>query len=120
MRKNAIFDIVFPDASVIAELISSCSLVCCPGLFDILQASTAPTLSQLKSLLTDYHKRWKIYLILLEMSFCRPRVYIGSGTNTRDGVSNRLSQCGGFSSLPRYVAAAIQEGYTITHKGLLL
>jgi hypothetical protein len=118
--KNPIFDKVFPDTSILAGLLSSSSMVCCPGLFDILQAPTAPTLSLLKSLPTNYYKRWAIYLLVLEKPFCVPRVYIGSGTTAIAGVSHRMSRYTNLQSLPKYAAAAIEEGYVITHKGLLL
>lgn len=89
--KNSIFDKVFPNTSILAGFLSPCSIVCCPGLFDILQAPTAPTLSRLKSLPTDYSKRWAIYLVP-EKPSCVPKVYIGSGTSTAGGVSQRMSQ----------------------------
>jgi hypothetical protein len=83
--KNPIFDKVFPDTSILAGLLSSYSMVCCPGLFDILQAPTAPTLSLLKSLPTNYYKRWAIYILVLEKPFRVPRIYIGSGTTAIAG-----------------------------------
>ena len=95
-------------------------MVCCPGLFGILQAPTAPTLSLLKSLPTDYHKRWAIYLLVLEKPSCSPRVYIASGTDKAYGVQSRMHHYTNCTTLSRYVAAALNEGYTITHKGLLL
>ena len=118
--KNPIFDLVFPSLSVITELISSCGLVCCPGLFDILQASTAPTLSQLKSLPTNLHKRWGVYLLVLEKPSYIPRIYIESGTGAAEGVSHRMNTYENLSSLPKYVQAAIDEDYIITHLGLLV
>jgi hypothetical protein len=80
-----------PTTPVITGLISPSSVVCCPGLLDILQASTAPTLSQLKSLPADFHKRWAIYLLVLEKPFCVPTIYIGSGTGVQSGISHRMS-----------------------------
>jgi hypothetical protein len=58
--------------------------------------------------------------LALEKPFCVPRVYIGSGTTATIGVSHRMSTYTNLQVLPKYVAAALNEGYTITHKGLLL
>lgn len=118
--KNPIFDQIFPSTSVLAELVSSCSLVCCPGLLDILREQAPPLLAQLKSLPTNFYKRWAVYLLVLEKPSCTPKVYVGSGTAAQSGVSQRMSQYDGLSLLPRYVAEALNDGYTITHKGLLL
>jgi transposase-like protein len=118
-RKNAIFDTVFPNMSVITGLMASTSSACCPGLFNMLQSSTPPTLSQLKTLPSDFSKRWGIYLLVLEKAGCIPRVYIGSGTR-QVGVYYRMRDYETRNSLPSTVAASLKEGYVITHKGLLL
>lgn len=118
--KNPIFDQVLPSISVITELLYSSSIVFCPGLFDILQASTAPTLAQLKSLPTNFSKRWGIYLLTLEKPLCLPKIYIGSGTSAASGVTARLNMYTTGHGLPKYVVEALNNGYIITHKGLLL
>jgi hypothetical protein len=49
-----------------------------------------------------------------------PKIYVGSGANTRAGVSERLDQNDSRGKYtPRCVAKAIDAGYLITHKGLL-
>jgi hypothetical protein len=85
----------------------------------MLQSATAPTLSQLKALPSDFSNRWGVYLLVLEKIGCIPRVYIGSGISTR-GVNNRMQEYTTQNSLPSGVAASLKEGYLITHKGLLL
>jgi hypothetical protein len=86
----------------------------------MLQSATAPTLSQLKSLPLDFHKRWGIYLLVLVNKACQPLIYIGSGKKAEGGVSRRMSQYDYQTSLPAGVQAAFREGFAITHKGLLL
>lgn len=120
LSKNPIFDLVFPDMSTITDLVSSCSLVCAPGLCDILQSSTAPSLKKLKSFPSNFRKRWAVYLLVLEKPLCVPRTYVGSGTASQEGVSQRMSQYSCLANLPRYVDESIREGYIITHKGLLV
>jgi hypothetical protein len=73
----------------------------------------------LKSLPSDFRKRWGIYLLVLEKPFSIPRIYIGSGTNALSGVSQRMAQYTGLNTLPKYIKASVDDGYTITHKGLL-
>jgi hypothetical protein len=58
-------------------------------------------------------------LLVLEKATCRPKIYVGSGTESQYGVSVRLSQYDRKNSLPRYVQQAIDDGYIIVHKGLL-
>lgn len=68
------------------QLLSSTSLASAPGLFEVLQASTPPTVSYFKSLPTDCKKLWAVYLLVLEKLSCRPKIYIGSGTDAKSGI----------------------------------
>jgi hypothetical protein len=117
--KHPIFLKVISGQDILEELLSSVSLTCAPGLFEILQSSTPPTISFFKALPSEFTKRWGIYLLTLEKSGCRPKIYIGSGTR-RQGVRERLNQYAHRGKYtPRYVAKALDDGYVITHKGLL-
>jgi hypothetical protein len=117
--KHPIFLKVISGQEILEELLSSVSLTCAPGLWEILQSSTPPTISFFKALPSECTKRWGIYLLTLEKSGCRPKIYIGSGTG-RNGVRERLKQYDhrGIYT-PNYVAKALDAGYVITHKGLL-
>jgi hypothetical protein len=79
-KKHPIFSKVLPTQAVVEELLSAVSVVFAPGLFEVLQASTPPTLHYFKGLPTDDKKRWGIYLLVLEKPGARPKIYIGSGT----------------------------------------
>ena len=118
--KHPIFLKAISGQDVVEELLSSVSLICAPGLFEILQSSTPPTISFFKALPSEFTKRWGIYLLTLEKSGCRPKIYIGSGTSIRLGVSERLDQYANRGKYtPKYVAKALDDGYVITHNGLL-
>ena len=60
-----------------------------------------------------------MYLLVLEKAGCRPRIYIGSGTNDAEDVRGSFyCYCAG-NMLPRYVEKSVKEGYSIEHMGLL-
>ncbi len=65
-QANQAFATVLSSQVIIEELLSSTSLVFAPGLFDTLQASTPPAVSYFKTLPTEFHKRWAVYLLVLE------------------------------------------------------
>ncbi|KAI9878454.1 MAG: Aconitate hydratase mitochondrial [Pleopsidium flavum] len=109
-QKHPIFTKVLSSYIVVEQLLSSASLTFAPGLFETLQASTPPTVSYFKGLPTDYKKRWAVYLLVLENRGSRSMIYIGSDTDAKSGVSARLGQ---------YDKDALEDGYTIVHKGLL-
>lgn len=101
-----------------------------PGLMQILQSSTAPAISEFKTLpppLDNFkEKLWGVYLLVLEKDSHCPRIYIGSGTSSECGVRSRLAsyqirvstgKCS--STIPHYVETSLKEGYTISHKCLL-
>jgi hypothetical protein len=107
-KKHPIFTQLLPSQVNLEQLLSSTSLVFAPGLFEVLQSSTPPTASYFKTLPTKCTKLWAIYLLVLERPGCRPKIYIGSGTNTRRGVSERFTTYNseGHTSIPHYVARA--------------
>jgi hypothetical protein len=119
-RKNALFARFFTSLQVLESTASIASLTFTPGLSEVLQSSTPPTIQIFKSLPTTHTKsRWGVYAIVLEKFGSRPRLYIGSGTSTDRGVHTRLRRYKYRQDLPCFVEAALEDGYTITHKGLL-
>lgn len=119
-QKNILFAQLFPDQFALEEVASTVSLVFSPSLFEVLKAATPPTIQFFKSLPTDASSsRWGIYVLVLEKPSCRSKIYIGSGINSFGGVYNRLKQYDDGFLLPHHVKAALDEGYTIVHKGLL-
>ena len=69
----------------------------------------------------DIIKAWGVYIVVKKTNDI-PLIYIGSGTSVRGGVSTRLREynLGRDKALSNYVNAAIQNGYEIIHKGLLV
>jgi hypothetical protein len=117
--KHSIFVKILSSEDFIEQLLSSTSLVFAPGLFEILQSSTPPTIAFFKSLPTNHTKQWAVYLLVLEKQSCRTKIYIGSGTSASSGVSLRFGQYEKQQLLPKYVEIDLKEGYSIVHKGLL-
>jgi hypothetical protein len=117
--KNPVFAMVLSSEDVLEQLLSDSLLVFAPGLLDIFQATTPPSVAYFKSLPTDTKKRWAVYLIVLEKPGCRPKIYIGSGTDADRGVVRRFWNYDTKATLPQYVKRALDDGYTIVHKGLL-
>lgn len=90
-----------------------------PALFGTLQSTSPPTLDFFRSLPSPpTYKVWGIYVILMEKMGSRPKLYVGSGTGT-SGVQDRLRHYELKHRLPRFVQAAFDEGYAISHKGLI-
>lgn len=118
-QKHPLFTKVLSSQVILEELLSSASMVFAPGLLQVLQSSTPPTVSYLKSLPTNFKKLWGIYLLVLEKPGHRPKIYIGSGTDAKSGVSARLATYDSGVLKPMYVGRALQDGYVIVHKGLL-
>ena len=117
--KHSTFVKVLSSEDLIEQLLSSNSLVFAPGLSDVVRSSTPPAVAWFKSLPTNNKKVWGIYLLVLEKQDSRVKIYIGSGTSVSGGLSNRLGHYDQKRLLPRHVKTALDEGYTITHKGLL-
>jgi hypothetical protein len=118
-QKNTLFGQFFTSDAVFREIAATISIAFAPGLFDVLQSAAPPTIKFFKTLPTDATKRWGVYLLVLEKANCRPKIYVGSGTESQYGVSNRFAKYDLKNALPRYIQEALDDGYTIVHKGLL-
>lgn len=121
-QKHPLFSKVLSTKAILDQLLSSVSVAFAPGLFDVLQSSTPPTVAFFKTLPTHCHELWAVYLIVLEAQGRRPKIYIGSGTDARKGVSGRLPIYHDSSTskiLPSHVRNVLRDGYSIVHKGLI-
>ncbi len=118
--KNALFATFFTSEEVLHSIASAASLTFCPGLFEVLQAATPPTVTWFKQLPTcDSIPIWAVYVITLEKDGCRPMIYIGSGTEHLRGVRARFNQYDLGAALPSGIIWAQANGYIIVHKGIL-
>ena len=110
---------VIPSQDRLCELFSLLGFTFCPGLLDVFQAPTAPSVVWLESLPTEIpHDTWGVYVLILKKGGHPSKVYIGSGTAT-NGVRVRLCEHRNGKMSPYHVKAALSSGYKITHTALL-
>lgn len=103
------------------ELMEDSSSCFADGLVDALQSSVPPTVEFFKGLPSSIPitgVSWGVYAIVLEKQGHRPHVYVGSGTHMAKGLFGRLKEYDIRFHLPTKVEELLNEGYTITHKGL--
>ena len=120
VHKHALFGQIFPSKEILAEAIQAAPLVFCAGIFEAMYVSTPPALEFWMGLPTDYVKRWGVYALVLHKADADPCVYIGSGTSAKAGVRGRFYDYDRRKNVPYYVQKALNDGYSITHKGLLM
>lgn len=107
--------------TAVEQLFSLASLTFAPGLFETLSSAVPPTIAYFKRLPTVKRTKrvWAVYLLVLEKGGWRPQIYIGSATMAEKGVTQRFWAYNNGVQIPLYVQDALNDGYTITHKGLL-
>lgn len=120
VNRHPLFIDILHSQIVLSEILSAASLSFCPGLFEAIQATSPPPLSFFLGLPSDNFKRWAVYVLVLKKKGEVSLIYIGSGTDGTSGVRARWRKYDRGDSLPVYVKAALDQGYTIVHKGLLL
>lgn len=120
-KRNPLFARFFNSQAVFETIATTASIVFCPGLFEVLQAATPPSIRFFKSLPAppELVNKCGVYVTVMEKPGCRPKVYVGSATSAQQGMRQSLQQYDLGLMLPQYVEDALDEGYTITHKGLL-
>jgi hypothetical protein len=124
--KSLVLDNVFSTEGAMEQIMQLCPFEFAPGLLQIMRSPTAPTISCFKTLPLHVDKLWGVYLLVLEKVGRRPRIYIGSGTSSDSGIRSRMTTYARRSgtrhpdsTIPYYVETSLQEGYSITHRGLL-
>jgi hypothetical protein len=119
-RKNALYDQILYSKELVFELATTSSLSFAPGLAEALESKTSPSIAFFKSLPRDFRKSWGVDVIILERKDSRPKIYVGSRTGWVRGMWTRIMNYIRGDMLPRLVKKAVNEGYSITHKGLLV
>jgi hypothetical protein len=117
--KNPALAIALPTSEVIEDLLQNSGLVFAPGLLEVCQSETGPAISYFKQLECKSKQVWAVYVLVLEKAGCKPKIYIGIGTEKRSGVATRLSQYRRRENVSKFVQLALDAGWCITHTGLL-
>ncbi|KAF5563216.1 C2H2 C2HC zinc finger [Fusarium phyllophilum] len=88
-----------------------------------------PTVDFFKSLTTIQRadRLWGVYLLVLEKSGGKPSIYIGSGTAGKVSIYARLHQYDNlmktrewFSGILKFLCDKAEDGWGVTHKGVLV
>lgn len=92
-----------------------------PNLPAVLNSPTPPSVSFFRTLPKPAkgQKVFAVYKVLMEKIGQRPRVYTGSGTNSTAGARVRMGHYASLTNLPRFVKAALDDGFTITNVGMI-
>jgi hypothetical protein len=107
--------------NTLSALYNAAQLTFCPGLLDTICMVAPPTFVWFKSLSSSIPiKRWGIYVLVLKKPGCTPGIYIGSGTDSRNGLSGRLYGHLRGDACPFHVDKAKRDGFTITHMAVLV
>ncbi|KAI8935312.1 hypothetical protein NX059_007898 [Plenodomus lindquistii] len=116
---NLIFRHVIPSKDRLVALFSLAGITFAPGVLDSLSSATAPPLSFFTGL-SSYipRNKWGVYVMVLRKRGFLPRLYIGSRT-AKKGVRARISEHYRGILTPKYVAAALEQGFKITHIAML-
>lgn len=118
-RKRVEFGFQFGSYDALKSAAADASLQFAPGMLDVVQSPEPPTIEYFKNLPTASVSRWAVYGFVLEKSGSRPLLYFGSGTNTEGGVNARFAQYARGYRIPVLMQEALDDGYKITHRGLV-
>lgn len=119
---NADIKVAFRTRAMWDSVVSSSSpLTPAPGLEEVLSGSSPPSIDYFKTLPqpSKSQKQWAVYALVLEKLDCKPKLYVGSGTNALDSVKARFASYTNLTSLPELIDNALKEGYSITSRGML-
>jgi hypothetical protein len=117
---HPVFDLVLPSLEVLEQLLQQSSICIVPGTLEILQSKAAPTINWFNSLPAITYKHfWAIYLLVWERPDSRPKIYVGSGTESQKGVGKRLGEYDHGEGFSTFCNEAVDEGYKRTHTTLV-
>lgn len=120
--RNPTFNMMFRSEDELEKLLNESGVVLAPGLMDVVEGTTPPDIAWFRSLPSEFCvntlKIWGVYVIILKKSGHKYLIYIGSGTSSH-GLRSRFANYDYRNALGRFVTRALDQGYTIVHKGLL-
>ncbi|KAL2129090.1 hypothetical protein VTI74DRAFT_8253 [Chaetomium olivicolor] len=120
-ERHSLYGTLVPTRYRLDEIFTSIFPTFSPDLLQILQGTNPPAISFFKGLPENDKsvKSWGVYVLILEKAGSRPCLYIGSGTKTQYGITNRLRNYELGSSIPWSVSRVLDNAYTITHKKII-
>lgn len=122
--KNPLFSEAFFDDDILFDIASAASLSFCPGLSEVINASFPPTVAFFKRLPQKILGLWGIYVLILEKGGHETLVYLGSATDSDDSLVSRFRTYDRANpkdkTLPSKVKEALEKGYKIVAKGVLI
>ncbi|KAF4825435.1 hypothetical protein CGCSCA5_v000313 [Colletotrichum siamense] len=91
------------------------------GLHEVLIDKKPPTIDFFRTLPQPGKRSslWGVYTVLMEKPSCPPKLYAGSGTAADQGIVARLQNYKTATVLPQLVEKSLQDGYSISHMGML-
>jgi hypothetical protein len=120
-QQNKLYAQFFDDFTDLQVIASSVPIEFPDDLYNVLKSEALPTIHTFK-LFSTKTNGWAVYLLILYKPGGMYRVYVGSGTDSFGGADVRLGHYDHltWSMLPVLVKAAINEGYVIVNKVLLV
>jgi hypothetical protein len=116
---NAEFStILLPEMSTIT---TATPIQASSSLLPTLKSSKPPSLAFFHALPAPEQKMWAIYVTVLTRPGSMPKLNVGSGTNAASGCTARTVHYHDKTNrhLPRFVRQAYDNGYTLSHIGML-
>lgn len=124
-RKNLLFTMHYTSLAILTTLASKFLPEFAPGLLDVLRSPSAPDIDFFRNLpqlsKEDAGRAYGVYALVLEKVGFLPGVYVGSAANSSGGVHSRWGTYRRLdrSTMPFYVQDYLEDGFEITHMGLL-
>ena len=119
-RLNAVILSLLPNEQVLKHLLQTHKFEFPVALLDAFKAKGPPNISFFEDLPDAHVRLWGVYALLLKKDGEKPMLYIGSGTAARVGLKSRMACYTRGASLPRYVSRAMDNGYEVTYRGILV
>ncbi|KAL8959735.1 MAG: hypothetical protein Q9183_005587, partial [Haloplaca sp. 2 TL-2023] len=119
---NGLFKLLITSEEALGHMLGDLGLKFADSVYEALLCSTAPEMEFFKTLPPPVLQTWGIYHLILTRSGSTPLCYVGSGTSRIGGIKTRLNQYAPhrLHTLPKKVQWAVDNGYKISSKGVLL
>jgi hypothetical protein len=85
--KNGVFALISPTHQELEVCMLGWLFTFAPGLLEVLNSQTPPTIAYFKSLPLQTVRLWARYVLVPENAGSRPKIYIGCDTESRSGIS---------------------------------